>query len=275
VRRAAALERFLPRVRGLPDAVMTFDREARLARGRRRLARCALVLASVAASGLTRAAVPFEDSIAQRVLACTGCHGKEGRATADGYYPRIAGKPAGYLFNQLRNFRDERRHYQLMNGLLEFLDDAYLQEIADHFAALDLPYPAPLAPVASAALRDSGEALVRRGDPGRGLPACSECHGTQMTGRAPFIPGLLGLPRDYLNAQLGAWRSGQRRALPPDCMAQIAQRLSPDDIGAVSAWLAAQPVPAQARAAIEAPAPLPLACGGVTPANGAASAAGR
>ena len=70
-----------------------------------------------------------------------------------------------------------------------------------------------------------------------------------MTGRAPFIPGLLGLPRDYLNAQLGAWRSGQRRALPPDCMAQVAQRLTPEDIGAVSAWLAAQPVPAHAAAA--------------------------
>ena len=76
----------------------------------------------------------FEDTIAQRVLACTGCHGKEGRAGPDGYYPRIAGKPAGYLFNQLRNFRDERRHYELMNGLLALLDDAYLGEIAEYFA---------------------------------------------------------------------------------------------------------------------------------------------
>jgi cytochrome c553 len=33
-----------------------------------------------------------------------------------------------------------------------------------------------------------------------------------MTGVAPHIPGLLGLPRDYLNAQLGAWKAGQRRA---------------------------------------------------------------
>ena len=254
---------------------MTFDRGAHVRRRRRTLARCALALASFAAAGLTQADVRFEDTIAQRVLACTGCHGKEGRAAPDGYYPRIAGKPAGYLFNQLRNFRDERRRYELMNGLLALLDDAYLQEIADHFAALDLPYPPPLAPVASTALRDAGETLVRRGDPARGLPACNECHGVRMTGRAPFIPGLLGLPRDYLNAQLGAWRSGQRRALPPDCMAQVAQRLSPDDIGAVSAWLAAQPVPPHATATLEAPAPLPLACGGVAPSAGAASAAAR
>jgi len=232
-------------------------------------------MGSVVASASAPAAAPFEDTIAQRVVACTGCHGKEGRAAPDGYYPRIAGKPAGYLFNQLRNFRDERRHYELMNGLLALLDDAYLQEIADHFASLDLPYPPPLAPVASAALRDAGEALVRRGDPAHGVPACNDCHGVQMTGLAPFVPGLLGLPRDYLNAQLGAWRSGQRRALPPDCMAQVAQRLSPEDIGAVSAWLAAQPLPASATAPPAPPTPLPIACGGVSAPSGAASAPGR
>ncbi|MGH6638909.1 MAG: c-type cytochrome, partial [Polaromonas sp.] len=46
------------------------------------------------------AAAPFEDSIAQRTLACTACHGPQGRAAPDGYYPRLAGKPAGYLYNQ-------------------------------------------------------------------------------------------------------------------------------------------------------------------------------
>ena len=255
---------------------MAIDRGARerAARRRRRVC-CALVAAGVAAFALPSAAATFEDTIAQRVLACTGCHGKEGRAAPDGYYPRIAGKPAGYLFNQLRNFRDERRHYELMNGLLALLDDAYLREIADHFASLDLPYPPPLAPVASAALRDAGEALVRRGDPARGLPACNDCHGAQMTGVAPFVPGLLGLPRDYLNAQLGAWRSGQRRALAPDCMAQVAQRLSPEDIGAVSAWLAAQPVPSHASAAAASSAPLPMACGGVAQSTADASTARR
>jgi cytochrome c553 len=216
---------------------------------------------------------PFEDTIAQRVLACILCHGREGRAAPDGYYPRIAGKPAGYLFNQLRNFRDERRHYALMNGLLELLDDAYLREIAAYFAGLDLPYPPPLPASDPPALRAAGEALVRRGDPARGLPACNDCHGAQMTGHAPFIPGLLGLPRDYVNAQLGAWRSGQRRALAPDCMAQIATHLSLEDIGAVSAWLAAQPVPAHAAPASGPMPTLPLACGGVADAFDATGAA--
>ena len=228
----------------------------------------ALLLFLVAAPAF---AEPFAATMAQRLLACTGCHGPEGRAAADGYYPRIAGKPAGYLFNQLLNFRDGRRAYALMTNLLAPLDDAYLREIAAHFAGLDLPYPPPAPPALSPADLAAAARLVAEGDPARNLPACSACHGKEMTGTAPFVPGLVGLPRDYLNAQLGAWRSGQRRALAPDCMAQVAQRLSPEEIGAVSAWLAAQPVPAHATAPAAAPKPLPIACGGVAAAAGAAS----
>jgi len=239
----------------------------RFSPARRRLRPCVAALLAIAAAALAGAvrAAPFEDTIAQRVLACTGCHGEQGRAGPDGYYPRLAGKPAGYLFNQLRNFRDERRYYALMNGLLALLDDAYLREIAAYFASLDVPYPPPAPSSTTATLRERGEALVRRGDPVRSLPACTQCHGDAMTGRAPFIPGLLGLSRDYLNAQLGAWRNGQRRAIEPDCMAQLARSLAPEEIGAVSAWLAAQPVPSHAQPASDAGAPLPIPCGGLAP----------
>ena len=213
------------------------------------------------------AAPPFEDSIAQRVLACTGCHGPQGRAAPDGYYPRIAGKPPVYLYNQLLNFRDGRRRYGLMTGLLAPLDDAYLREIADHFAALDVAYPPPQPPKESAAVVEQGRLLVVQGDPARRIPACVQCHGEAMIGVAPSIPGLLGLPRDYLNAQLGAWKTGTRRAHGPDCMNQVAKALTPQDISALSAWLAAQP--ASGKPASSLPRPLPLDCGGVTtPATG-------
>jgi cytochrome c553 len=231
-------------------------------RGWRSLALVAL-LAAMSTKGL---AAPFEDSMAQRVLACTGCHGPEGRAAADGYYPRIAGKPAGYLYNQLLNFRDGRRQYRLMNALLAPLGDAYLGEIAAHFSGLDVPYPPPMA-APSEALPGVAARIVHEGDAARKLPACTACHGAAMTGTAPFVPGLLGLPRDYLNAQLGAWRTGKRRAQSPDCMAVVAEALAPEEIGALSSWLAAQPVPAGARPATVFAAPLPMACGGVANAN--------
>ena len=207
------------------------------------------------------AAPPFEDTMAQRTLACTACHGKEGRAGPDGYYPRIAGKPAGYLYNQLLNFRDGRRHYGLMARLLDPLSDAYLFEIAQHFAALELPYPPPQPARAEPAVLERGRLLAQQGDSAARIPACVQCHGQSLTGVSPNTPGLLGLPRDYLNSQLGAWRTGQRRAQAPDCMAQIAQQLRPEDLTAVTAWLASQPLPAHTRPAASLPQPPTIACG--------------
>ena len=201
--------------------------------------------------------------MARRMQACTPCHGPEGRATSAGYFPRIAGKPAGYLFNQLVNFRDGRRPNSAMADLVEHLDDAYLRDIAAYFAALDLPYAAPPVRAAVPAALSRGERLARLGDEGRGVPACTACHGERLTGVLPALPGLVGLPRDYLLGQLGAWRQGERRAAAPDCMATIARRLDAADVEAVSAWIAAQPTggdmkPAATGAVVQ---PLPLDCG--------------
>lgn len=213
------------------------------------------------------AALDVPDTIAQRVMACAACHGPKGVASNQGYFPRIAGKPAGYLYNQLLNFREGRRHNPAMIALVENMTEAYLLEIATHFASLDLPYPpagAMAAPVPAAMLA-RGSRLVHQGDAASQLPACAACHGAAMTGASPAIPGLLGLPKDYLLAQFGAWRSGQRRAAPPDCMAEIGRRLSARDLDAVASYLALQPVPHDARPAAAVAQPLPLACGSVPP----------
>ncbi|ODS99564.1 MAG: hypothetical protein ABS56_00490 [Lautropia sp. SCN 69-89] len=212
-------------------------------------------------AGAAHRKAPFEDSIAQRMLACSACHGAQGRATREGYFPRIAGKPAGYLFEQLRSFRDGRRSYAPMAGLLANLGDDYLREIAEHFAGLDLPYPAPQASRLPQTMLARGRTLALEGDASRELPACAECHGRALTGAAPSIPGLLGLSRDYLNAQLGGWRDGLRHATAPDCMAQVARRLRPEDVAAITGWLAAQPVPPGPVPRAQAGTRLPMRCG--------------
>jgi cytochrome c553 len=223
-----------------------------------------LALALAAALALPAAAgEPPRDTMAQRMVACTLCHGAQGQATREGFFPRIAGKPAGYLYAQLLNFRDGRRHNAAMAELMAPLTDAYLREIAEHFAALDLPHPPTPALRATPEQAALGERLARRGDAARGLPACIACHGVRLTGRAPDVPGLLGLPPDYIAAQLGAWANGLRRAHAPDCMATVARRLAPGEVAALAQWLAAQPMPADARpeAATAATATPPLACG--------------
>ena len=200
------------------------------------------------------------DSLAQRLAACTFCHGEQGRAGPDGYYPRLAGKPADYLYHQLLHFQQGRRQYRPMALLIQHQTDAYLRDMARFFAEQQVPYPPPVPATMSPAQVARARLLVLEGDPQRQVPACVACHGAALMGALPATPGLLGLPRDYLNAQLGAWRTGMRQAHAPDCMGQIARRLAPEDIAALSAWLSSQAVPAGAGWA-SAPQQLPLDCG--------------
>ncbi len=216
----------------------------------------ASLLGALALGALAQSPRKIEDSMAERTRACTACHGDQGRAGPDGYYPRLAGKPAGYLHHQLRNFAEGRRHYGLMTRLVDPMSDAYMAEIAAHFASLHLPYPAPTPSKLSAEQLARGKALVLQGDAARGLPACVQCHGERLTGVQPNVPGLLGLPLDYLNAQLGAWQTGQRKALAPDCMAEVVKRIPHEDVIAVSNWLASQSLPADTRPAPTVARPL-------------------
>jgi mono/diheme cytochrome c family protein len=203
--------------------------------------------------------VSVADTIEERVRPCTTCHGAETQVTPDGFSPRIAGKPAGYLFNQLVSFREGRRTYAPMVYLVQYMTDDYLREIAQYFSALQLPYPAPEAAAATPAELARAERIVQHGDRGRDVPACVECHGDNLAGVEPAIPSLRGLPRQYMNAQFGAWRSGKLRSVEPDCMAEVARRLAPEDVPALTAWLASQPVSAT-KPAKEA-RKLPLECG--------------
>lgn len=213
-------------------------------------------------AALTLPAGAQSDGIEDRVAACAACHGEQGRSGEETYAPSIAGKPAGYLHEQLRNFRDGRRQNRIMQPMLAYLSDDYLGEMAAYYAAQ--------APARRVAARSTGEqvlaagrVIAERGDAARGLPACQDCHGAELLGFDPAIPGLLALSPDYLGAQLGAWRAGTRSAGAPDCMAQVAQLLTPEEIAAVTAWIASRPSPEAQRPAAGAPLELPIRCGAV------------
>ena len=201
------------------------------------------------------------DTMEARLRACAACHGAQGQGTNNDYFPRLAGKPAGYLMNQLVAFRDGRRRYPPMNYLLEYLPDAYLQQIADHFSALRPPALAPVVPDVSPAVLARGQAIVAQGDPAHGVPAGEGCHGPTLTGMEPAIPGLVGLHASYISAQLGAFRYGTRTAPAPDCMQLVAASLTENDVTAVAAWLASRPVPADPSPVARGSLAMPLTCG--------------
>jgi cytochrome c553 len=201
------------------------------------------------------------DTIEARVQGCAPCHGDHGQGTKNDYFPRLAGKPAGYLFNQLVAFRNGRRHYPPMNYLLEFLPDGFLHAVADYFAAQHPPLPPQEPSTASKAVLALGQSLVTQGDPAREIPACANCHGPNFTGQEPAIPGLLGLRPNYITAQLGAWRYGNRTAAAPDCMQIVAGHLTEADLAAVAAYLSSLPAPANPAPAAHGSLAMPLACG--------------
>ncbi len=226
------------------------------------VATAALLTTSIA--GAEDDAVPaFKqlDSIEARVQGCVTCHGQSGQGTTNGYFPRIAGKPSGYLYNQLAAFRDGTRKYAPMNYLVAYLPDAYLREIADHFARQRPAFAAREAPTADAPTIARGQALATAGDAARTVPACITCHGKGLTGMEPGIPGLVGLRSTYIVAQLTRWRVGDRHATEPDCMKRIATRLTDTDVAAVAAWLAQQEPPKDPSPETSNLVRMPFACG--------------
>jgi cytochrome c553 len=232
--------------------------------------RFGLLLALVAAAGVPAGTAAAD--LTDRLAACAACHGKhgEGARDAESYYPHLAGKPAGYLFEQLRGFRDGRRTNAAMTWYVRFADDAYLREIAEHYAAQPpRTMAADTGPATlSEAQREVAERLVQHGDPARNVPPCSACHGEALTGIEPGVPALLALPADYVVAQFGNWRNGVRRGAPPDCMRDVASAIDAADIRAIATWLSHQSQPADARPAPAGSFEPPRKCGSLPSARG-------
>lgn len=201
------------------------------------------------------------DSMEARVQGCVTCHGQQGQGANNGYFPRIAGKPAGYLYNQLKAFRNGTRHYPPMNYLVAYLPDAYLKEIAEYYSQQKPPFIKKENQTHPPEVIQRGQTLALAGDATKGIPACVACHGKALSGMEPGIPGLAGLSSTYVVGQLTRWQVGERHAAEPDCMKRIASRLTNADISAVAAWLSLQTPPADAAPEPSNLVRMPFACG--------------
>lgn len=106
----------------------------------------------------------------------------------------------------------------------------------------------PARPVSTAA------ALVHEGDPARGIPPCTACHGRSGEGSMTAgFPRLAAQPAYYLTHQLDAFASGSRR---DPAMTPIAEKLDGRERRALGAWFAAETAPTLA-----APLPMPASRG--------------
>lgn len=164
----------------------------------------------------------------EALLLCAGCHGMGGEGRPEGGYPRLAGQPQAYLERQLEAYADGRRADRVMTPLAKRLTREERGLLAAHFANLEGKRPS------SVPASGRGHVLATIGDNALRVQACQNCHGPAGSGRAPFMPYLAGLHREYLRAEMLDWKRGTRRSDPSGQMNVIARQLSDEDIDALA-----------------------------------------
>lgn len=167
------------------------------------------------------------------VSSCISCHGKDG--AGNDQFPRLAAQNAAYLVKQLQDFRSGKRSNAMMQPIAKSMTDADITKYAAHFS--HLPQPAPQPSTADVALLGMGESLARNGDWAHGIPACFQCHGEKGLGISPAFPSISGQPARYLSNQMSDWKSGARSNDPVGLMKSVSDKMSDEQIKAVSTYL--------------------------------------
>ena len=170
--------------------------------------------------------------------ACQTCHGMDGGGTAASGFPRLAGLDAGYIEQQLLNFRSGKRSNPVMQPIAAALSKKEIPLIAAYYAALPIPASAPEG--GDPALLSKGQAIATTGDWDHEIPACFQCHGPEGKGMGANFPAISGQSALYISNQIAAWKSGSRANDPVGLMKSVADKLSADQVAAVSTFLANQ-----------------------------------
>lgn len=185
------------------------------------------------------------------VLACVTCHGAQGEGMAAASFPYLAGQGRDYLALQLQDFAQGTRQNPIMAPIAKALKPEQIKALAAYYAQLPQPFDAKAlsahAPTYPAP-GQSGAWLANRGDWDQNIPACIQCHGPGGIGVGDDFPALAGQSAQYLQAQLLAWKSGQRAPGPLNLMGNIAARMDDAQMTAVSEYFSTLPASAQASA---------------------------
>jgi cytochrome c553 len=171
-------------------------------------------------------------------LNCTACHG-EGGVSKSGLIPTLAGMEATVIYKQLDDYRSGKRLWGVMGALAKALSARDSADVAAYFASRSGGLPAiggARIPESGRSLRQSDPAirLVFAGDPQRGIPPCSACHGPG--GYKIGAPALQGQQSAYIERQLAAFTQGMRQNDINEQMRTIAKQLTPEEMLAVAAF---------------------------------------
>ena len=183
---------------------------------------------------------------------CLQCHQIRGQGSPIADFPRIGGQAYRYLYSSLRDFASGRRHSKTMQPIASSMSKKDMRDVAAYYAALQLrQHGAEKAAAAkshpSPEELTQGGVLAAVGSAKDGVQGCQNCHGPAGAGLPPDFPFLGGQYAKYLEAQLQAFKSGERPGGSLHIMRDIAKRLSDKQIHAVAEYYAsirpARPIP--------------------------------
>lgn len=186
------------------------------------------------------AAVKGDVAKGQQVAAgvCIACHSADGNSVVPAN-PILAGQIQDYLVKQLKDFRaaDGKppvRMSPIMNGMAMTIAEDDIKNVAAWFASQAMKPSA----AKDEKLVAAGQKLWRGGDIARGIPACAGCHGAAGAGLPAQFPRLAGQYAEYTEAQLKAFRAGERANDAEKVMRMIAAKLNDGEIKAVAEYAA-------------------------------------
>ncbi len=163
---------------------------------------------------------------------CVACHGADGNSS-NPEWPKLAGQHASYTYRQLQAYKSGDRQNALMAGQVANLSDQDMKDLAAYYESLEIEIG-----VADPDLVELGAQIFRGGNPDSGVAACIACHGAAGEGMgAAGFPSLKGQHATYTAQQLQKYRSGERATDPNRMMRSIAERMTDDEIRAVSSYI--------------------------------------
>jgi cytochrome c553 len=207
---------------------------------KRALALAALTLSwcmqTAVAADLPKADAAKGQAIVTKV--CAACHAADGNSVIP-VNPKLAGQIPEYLHKQLSNFKagangKAERPNPVMAGFAATLSAEDVNNVVAYFSSQK-------AKPGTAKSKDTltlGQKLWRGGDVARGLPACASCHGATGAGLPVQYPRLAGQHAEYLEAQLKAFRAGERANDAGKAMRTVALKMTDAEIKAVADYAA-------------------------------------
>jgi cytochrome c553 len=189
-------------------------------------------MAAVAAD-TTRKSADLKNGQEIATQVCAACHGTDGTSAAAAN-PHLAGQHAEYLTKQLQDLKaNKERKNAVMLGMTANLSVEDMRDVAAYYANQN---PKPAA-AKNKDLLAAGQKLYRGGNSSTGVPACSACHGPTGAGIPAQYPRLAGQFPEYTQAQLKAFRSGERANDQNQMMRMVAARMTDREIAAVAEYL--------------------------------------